>query len=312
MNIDSLNRPVICHKTIHNGKCNPYTCSFSRGHNLSDYIDIDDNNVSRIPCRFLLKESGCMIDKPKDMLCHNWRTGNEETVINYKYEHCRYNHFYKPEYVCHNYLYNTSLKEGQKRKECPPDCNLLHISWQNFCKNMFNSNVDTDKKRSIDFLISMIFKMVAMDGGLSIFALMNSIHQKYLSDMEILYRQYNSKCYICGLKPFQPKLKNPKPISIWVLRRFLSMDVVGYICDYLYGIHNINRMGEFDCSFLVKSKVYRDTIYIHQLKDERCLNLNNIGIRTRDGEIKNIGNFSFDDMEPYRKDLLLKEIIRTE
>lgn len=307
MNIDSLNTPVICHKTIHNGKCNPYYCSFNKGHNLSDYINIDEQNISRIPCRFLLKESGCTINKTKEVLSHNWRTGKEEltTDYKYKYEHCRYNHFYKPEYVCPTYLYNTS----HNKNECTKGCKLLHISWQNFCKNMFNSNVDANKSRSIDFLVSMIFRMVAIEGDLSIFTLMRSLHQQYLSNMEILYRQYNSKCYICGLKPFQPKLKNPKPISIWVLRRFLSMDIVRYISDYLYGIHNINEMGEFDCSFLVKSNGYKNRIYIHQLKNERCFNLNNIGIYIQNGEIYNIGNFYFDNLTPHRKDLLLNNII---
>ena len=87
------------------------------------------------------------------------------------------------------------------------------------------------------------------------------------------------------------------------------MDIVRYICDYLYGIHTINEMGEFDCSFLIKNKDYKDRICIHQLKNKRCLNLNNIGIHINNGQICNIGNFSFDDISPDRKDLLLKEII---
>ena len=93
--IDDLNiKNTICHKALHNGKCNTY-CQFSKGHDLSSYVDIDEGNISRIPCRFLMKDSGC-IACINNFQLKNWRTGeNTKYTSSRIYENCRHNHFYK-------------------------------------------------------------------------------------------------------------------------------------------------------------------------------------------------------------------------
>lgn len=246
----------VCYRFIHDRRCNTY-CRYNKGHNATEYVDIDEGNLSRIPCRFLLKETGCLA-KGESNHNINWRTGELLAPLcsDKFYEQCKHNHFYKPKYVCPTHFYNTSLGENDKCKKitnCDGKCGKLHIGWDNFVRNMFNSVVDReDKSRSMNFVANMTYAVsMQTEHGQNILDLMNSWNTTFKRNIKYLNSAYNTKCTICDLPPHKPKLRKPKTQSIWFLQdgtktRELPDDVIRYILGYLYPQH--------ECFFLTPTE----------------------------------------------------------
>lgn len=257
----------VCYRSLHNGRCDNY-CRYHKGHNLANYIDIDNENVSEVPCRFLLKSSGCLgLIKEQASIVTNWRTGQTLTAAQVPeyYEECRHNHFYKPHYVCEVFLYNSSLPE-MDHKQLPHchHCGKLHISWENFATNMFNSRVDGKRKRrSMNFLVAMIAQLaIKSDYRKTIFDDFITIHKNFKETLKDLHIAYNSKCITCHLPPHLPKLIRPKTYTIQTLtkmKRRLPHDIIRLITSYMYDQHNLQRNGCLNCHYLVE-KTYQCNI----------------------------------------------------
>jgi hypothetical protein len=339
MNIDNLisdlnTNSIVCYKTLHSGKCEAY-CKYYKGHDSSVYINIDEGNISRIPCRFLLKDSGC---KDKETACKtinwNWREPDpdpkpepESCIMSDKfYECCKHNHFYKPQYICPAYLYNTSLNTSEEDKHLPEcdSCGKLHMSWNNYGKNMLNSRVEKERKsRSIDFLVNIIFNLTAKsEYNKTVFDDLIKLHQTYREILTKLEVAYNSKCIKCTLPPHKPKLKAPREITVWALqnmKKCLPFDIIRVVSTYMYDTHDYHPNGCTDCIFMIERPTYT-------ISDKLCYEIYNLskvsgyGERAvtsnapkficicKNGELRTINDCSIDNYTDKNRDAVLKII----
>lgn len=328
MNIDKLitdlnTDSVVCYKTLHNGKCESY-CKYSKGHDPSTYVDIDDNNISRIPCRFLLKDSGCKNDI-KESNQVNWRTSEPVSSDSY-YEYCKHNHFYKPQYICPTYFYNTSLDKQEEDKLLPDcdNCGKLHISWDNYGRNMLNSRVeDATKSRSIDFLTTIIFNLTVKSAyNRSVFDDLLKLYQSFRETLKKLNVAYNSKCIKCTLPPHKPKLKAPKETTIWALQGRLPLDLIRVVSSYMYERHDYHSNGCQDCIFMIERPTYT-------ISDKVCYEMYNLSESSGYGEravtsgkpklicvdlngsLRTFNDCSIDDYSDKNRDAILKSLVLT-
>tara|TARA_B110000908_G_scaffold172319_1_gene239008 strand:- start:5380 stop:6381 length:1002 start_codon:yes stop_codon:yes gene_type:complete len=331
MNINNLisdlnTNNIVCYNILHTGKCQSY-CKYHKGHNTTDYIDVEDNNISRIPCRFLLKESGCKaVDKKTEHILTNWRTSetSEDSCISDKYhEHCKHNHFYKPKYICPVYFYNTSLNKQEKSKLLPDcyNCGKLHISWNNYDKNILNSRVyNKSKGKAIDFLIAMVFNLsVKSEYNETVFDDLLKLHKSYKDTLEKLNIAYNSKCIKCKLPSHKPKLKAPKETTVWALQSILPLDLIRVVSSYMYKRHDYHPNGCADCIFMIERPTYT-------ISDNKCYELYNLSKLSGYGEravssskpkficvnsygsLRTINDCSIDDYSDKNRDAILNMI----
>lgn len=260
----------VCYRTIHYGRCNDIYCPYRNGHNLSEYVQTDEENISTVPCRFLLKDSGCCGIKSERYYIDkiNWRTREPISPLQSDkfYEECRHNHFYKAKYVCPVYLLNTSMDDGVNTEYgiCDNSCGKLHISWKNFVDNMFNSKVDCiHHKRSSDFLVEIITELAYMNTRHeNILKSFNDMYMTFTNNMKFLNEAYNSKCIVCSLPPRLPKLSKPKTQSFMYLTYTnLPLDLILYIVEFVYPQHHqcyyYKELSPKDCDVLKNIEIKR-------------------------------------------------------
>lgn len=212
---------------------------------MFELLTIDEENKSVNPCTFLFEPNGCAMCIPKNKQLRICEVDNNR------------NHFYNPKYVCEKFFYNSTCN----------GCKLLHIPWRNFERNMFRSYRDTNKSKSINFLISMIFKLVCKEEDKEF----NNIIKTHNVILNTLKEQYCSKCINCGLIPHKPKLKNPKVFTCYVVSKLkIFEDVAKIIVSYMYNKHK-------DKCIFIKNVYSPD--YLSKIQFMRLSNLSLYGDR---------------------------------
>ena len=175
---------------------------------------------------------------------------------------CKYNHFYKPDYICSKNFYNTSIDDFRRRyveySPCNKNCGFLHLSWDNFVRNMFLRSKGTTKKYIMDFLVGIVDKLINDDlGEKREFRKLMNIHKRI---MNVHKERYWSKCIKCGLPPYKNKLKQAQLFTIYILKKYdLCIDLSNKVSDWMYENH-----GKDDCIF-IKKGVHDHNFRMHNM-----------------------------------------------
>ena len=252
----------ICHSYI-KGNCSSLLCRYS--HTTFEHVMMmDEENPSINPCSFILESNGCAMNIPKNNRLQSCELDNKR------------NHFFKPKYVCEQYFYDTS--KGYELSSCSNKCNLLHIPWRNFERNMFNSLLDSKKQKCIFFLLTITFNLVCKEESY-IFKQILSAHNKVI---KVYKEQYLSKCIKCGLPPYKFKLQNPRCFSIFILRKYnLCDDLSKIVSQFIYPKHKKKNYGCYDCLFLKLTDLYDNDLerqFTHTLSCVTFMGLSNISL----------------------------------